>query len=154
VLDAYGISVASPVRMRPRRFITLACVAIALSVTVGCKRDRGTPAVGTTTTSSAEVRKMTEDAVERIASAHCMREVACDHVGRSLHHASIERCYDLETAQSTKLLTPERCPHGVDQGQLVDCIAATENASCLDPIGTIERVEECKLSKLCKGQRP
>jgi hypothetical protein len=143
--------------MRTHRFVTLTCVAIALSATIGtigCKRDRRTAAVGVTTTSSADVRKMTEDAIERVASAYCLREVACDHVGRSMRHASIERCYDLETAESTKLLTPERCPRGIDQGQLVDCIEATENASCLDPLGTIERVEECKLSKLCKGQGP
>jgi hypothetical protein len=127
---------------------------VGLVVANGCKRDRGHE-VGTTTTTSVEVKKMTDNAVEQIASARCQREVSCDRVGRSMRHASIESCFDLNKAEYTRELNADACPRGIDQNRLVDCIAATEQASCLDPIGTLVRVEECRSSKLClKGVGP
>lgn len=130
------------------RFTSFACVALGLVAAASCKRDRARE-TGTTTTTSAEVKKMTESAVEQIASARCQREVACNHVGRSMRHASIESCFDLNKSEYVKELNPEACPRGIDQNRLVDCIAATEQASCLDPIGALVRVEECRSSSLC-----
>jgi hypothetical protein len=140
--------------MNSIRLMSIAYAALSLVAVAGCKRDQKREA-GTTSTTSAEVQKMTENAVEQIASARCQREVACDHVGRSMRHASIESCFDLNKSEYVKELNPQACPRGIDQNRLVDCIAATEQASCLDPIGAIVRVEECRASKLClKGVGP
>jgi hypothetical protein len=119
---------------------------VAILVSAGCKRDRTHEGasrftgVGATKTTSAEVQKMTESAVDRIASERCQREVACNHVGPSMRHASFESCLALEKSESVKELNPQACPRGIDQMKLVDCLAAIEGASCLDPIGAIVRV--------------
>lgn len=96
---------------------------------------------------------MTESAIERMARARCGREVACDHVGAGRRHASIETCRSLNQSESAKELNPEACPGGIDQAQLVRCIGAIEEASCLDPVAAIVRVEDCRTNKLCVKSR-
>jgi Family of unknown function (DUF6184) len=144
-----------------RRAVSIACVSgvcVGFVAAAGCKRhEPGTGAAadaGVTTTTGAEVRIMTESATERMARARCSREVSCDHVGPGRRHASIETCRELNQSESRAELNPQACPGGIDQSQLVRCIAAMEQASCLDPVGAIVRDEECRTHKLCvKGER-
>jgi hypothetical protein len=138
-----GTSIALDGGMLSRLFL----VALLGSALLACKREH--PATSTTTTSSADVEKLTASAVDRIASARCRREVACEHVGPGRRHASVETCEALTRSESHAVLGLAACPNGVDQAKVVDCVAAIETASCLDPVDAIVRVEACRQDRLC-----
>ncbi len=133
------------------RFLVVLSLLLAVA---SCKREREREH-GTTTITSAEIQQSTLASIDRIAGARCEREVACDHVGPARQHASFDTCRDLNRAEGRHRFAPDACPQGIEPGRVVDCVAAIERASCLDPVDAIERIEACRPGRLCPaGERP
>ena len=139
-----------------RRVLSIACVGLGLLAAAGCKRERAHDGgAGSTTTRSAEGRLMAESATTRLADARCHRELDCAHVRAGQGPATLEGCRSRISSELSKSLNPEACPRGIDQAQLVQCVAALEHSSCVDPIGALIEYEDCKTSKLClAGEGP
>lgn len=127
------------------------CLLLVLVLAPACKREH--ERTSSTTTSSADIQKLTSAAIDRMVSARCRREVTCKHVGPGQRHASVQTCEALNRAESNAALGLGSCPQGVDDGKVVDCVAAIEQAGCLDPVDAIVRVEACRPSKLCLSGR-
>lgn len=136
-----------------RRVVVVACVGTALSMMGACKSkktEEGEKA-GTSMVTSSELRQSIDDASERIAKARCEKEVNC-----SPHHnpdwsdeANKTACHDRVKAESTRELTNDACPHGINQDRLIRCVAAIEQTGCDDPVGRLMTLEDCKKAKLC-----
>lgn len=135
------------------RCLPIVCGAVALLAAPACKRDRAederASAASKTTTSSADVASMAKATSERLAEARCRREVSCQQVGPSRRHESLEICRGLYASDVMREVGPSACPRGLDEAQVTRCVAAIDQAGCLDPVGTLERLEDCRASKLC-----
>ncbi|MBX3197123.1 MAG: hypothetical protein KF894_03115 [Labilithrix sp.] len=118
-----------------------------------CKRDRAADerasSASKTTTSSADVATLAQAASERIADARCRRAVACQEVGPARRHESFETCRGLYASEVLREVGPSACPRGLDESQVSRCAAAIERTGCLDPVGVLERLEDCRASKIC-----
>ena len=126
---------------------SIACVTL---VAIGCKRDRGErERPPTTTTTSADLRAFTEAGIKRIAEARCAAEVSCDETRPARRHTSLEICKDLLASELKGELDEHRCPNGLEERRVTDCVSAIERTSCFDPIDMIERIEACRPRALC-----
>ncbi|HVH43248.1 MAG TPA: DUF6184 family natural product biosynthesis lipoprotein [Labilithrix sp.] len=136
-----------------RPLVLTACAAVGLLVLCDCKRsrerDERSNAAGTTTVTSAELRDSVEAASHRLATARCEQEVSCAGLTRWTREANMTACLGRVKVETAKEL--EVCPRGIDQGGVVDCIAAIQRTSCDDPVSRLMQLEDCRTSKLCIG---
>ena len=106
--------------------------------------------VGVTTVTGADLAGRGNDlAIERIASARCARETACNNVGSDKHFVSPGVCMrELRTRMGDDLRASE-CPRGIDSEALDKCLETIRSESCNNPIETIQRLAACRTSDLC-----
>lgn len=87
--------------------------------------------------------------VEKLSSARCDHEEACNHVGNGQRYASRDGCmYDMRGAMAKELNT-YNCPYGIDQGAVGRCEAAIRAEECGHILDTIARLEKCRTAALC-----
>jgi hypothetical protein len=115
---------------------------------VGCKREPPEGA-GTTTLTSAAARASIESAIDRIAAAHCERDVECEKVRMRDQPRSLEVCRGVVKSELTQKLDADACPRGVDSTKVARCVAAITGAGCLNPVGDLTEIEDCRPSRLC-----
>ncbi len=94
------------------------------------------------------------DAVARIVEARCARDANCGFVGGTdKKWSTTSACTNVITRDYSDDLTDAECPSGVDRRALEECVEASRNADCNDPIDVIGRVAACRTSKLCPRSR-
>jgi hypothetical protein len=131
----------------------LLLASLGVVATAGCKRARheGTPrpdavSSGGATLTSARMVPL-DYAIDRIVPERCERETRC-YVRLEPMDAS-EACIGLLGAETRRELTPQTCPHGVEQIELDKCLTAIRNENCDQPIDVIARVTACRAKTLC-----
>lgn len=142
----------------------VACVALfACNRNNNVERDTGGPSygdksgapapgerVGVTTVTGADLGSVANDvAIDRIATARCARETACNNVGSDKHFVSHDVCVREVRAKVGDDLRTAECPRGIDSEALDKCMEATRTESCNNPIETIQRLATCRTSDLC-----
>jgi hypothetical protein len=107
--------------------------------------------VGDTTLTGANVATVAnQSAIDRIASARCAREAACNNVGADKKYASNDVCSREIRGDMRDDLKASECPYGIDQKELNECLEEIRNESCNNPIDTISRLAACRTSDLCQ----
>jgi hypothetical protein len=139
--------------MNARPLLTIACLGVVLSA-VACKgAKKNEPAVvektGTSTITSSELRQSVDDASQSMAFAHCEREMSCSGLNSWTLQANKDECVARLKTETSKELSAESCPRGIDHANLVNCLAAIERTGCGDPIGGLIELQDCKKDKLC-----
>ena len=106
--------------------------------------------MGTTTVTGADLGSMANGvAIERIATARCSRETACNNVGADKRFTNCDLCSSELRSSIGKDLAPSECPRGIDEAALDNCMDAIRSESCNNPVETIQRVATCRTSEIC-----
>ena len=93
----------------------------------------------------------TEGATDKIASARCSREQRCSNVGGDRKYSSVEDCRTRIREDWRDDLNQRRCPGGVDQKELSECMIAIRDEDCSAPFDTLGRIAACTTSQICEG---
>ena len=128
-----------------RVFWVLAVGLDSAPVTTGCGHDEtGTP----TATGASVATSPNDDAITRITTARCDREVACNNVGDGKKYADKGAC-EREVRQDTNSsLRASEC--GVVKGPEMDsCLSEITGQKCGDPFDAVSRMAACRQGKLC-----
>jgi Family of unknown function (DUF6184) len=132
-----------------RIIIALGGLSLAVALTAACGRGevKGPDAPITTSTSA---RIATNDtAIERITTARCDREVACNNVGAGKSYGTREACTNELGHDKRADLRAEECPRGISEPDLNDCLADIRSEKCGNPLDSISRLAACRKGKLC-----
>jgi hypothetical protein len=92
-----------------------------------------------------------EQAIRALAAARCEREARCGHVGPGARWASDALCRSELVAKGQAELGAPRCPGGIVQKELDECLREVEKEDCHDPFDALERRAACRRSGLCKA---
>ena len=146
--------------------VVIVAFAGALGAAVACNRtpptDRpmaneledksGAPAgASMTTVTGAEFGAMSSDAaVDRIVSARCARESACEKTTGSDRRLTDPAICKQRLGERVGMdLRPNDCPRGVDSAALATCLQSISGESCSNPAETIQRLAACRTHELC-----
>ena len=116
---------------------------VAAAVALGCGRDRTEPATTMTTGAVSN-----DDAIMRIASARCDREVSCNNLGQGKKFADREACMREGQQNARGTLRADQCPN-IDQGKLSQCVNDIKNQRCENPIDAIDTITSCTRGNIC-----
>ncbi|HEY8038891.1 MAG TPA: DUF6184 family natural product biosynthesis lipoprotein [Polyangiaceae bacterium] len=132
-----------------RTSVALALVSLPW---VGCAAGPGSPAAPAMAPSVGVTASQGSDdvpTVERLTTARCDHEQACNGIGGSNGlFASYDSCLAEIGARVSDQLDPYDCPR-IDRPQVDRCVMAIENEGCDRRAGRLERVFECRTSVLC-----
>ncbi|MBX3203489.1 MAG: hypothetical protein KF764_00410 [Labilithrix sp.] len=120
------------------------CGVVVSLMVLACGRERGEPATTTTTTGALSH----DDAVMRLASARCDREVSCNDVGAGKKYADRDTCMREAGQNARGTLRADQCAT-LDQSNLSSCLNDIKNERCSNPLDSLERVASCARGKLC-----
>lgn len=130
----------------------LACGALAAcSVALaGCRSSSGVPPTTSTTLTSAElVTSTNDDAVMRVTTARCDRELSCNKIGQGRAYEDQPTCLDQigelmdeEAGQST-------CPRGVDAFAVSACLLDIQRTACGGALEQSTNLPSCTKAFLC-----
>ena len=111
--------------------------------------------VGVTTVTGADLGTLSNElAVERIVTARCAREAACNNVGSDKHFGTNNACTrELQSTVGADL-TPGKCMRGIDVNAIDKCTDAIRTESCNNPVDTLSRLAACRASALCLEAQP
>jgi hypothetical protein len=88
--------------------------------------------------------------VDRLSSARCDREAACDNVGDGKKYASQQVCMDKMRGGIANDINSYQCPRGIDGTAVQECLAAIGNEECgAHPIEAITRMDRCRSGAMC-----
>lgn len=109
-------------------------------------------AVGTTGTTSAEVRPMTRVAVEaatyEITGARCAKAEQCGDVGKGFK--SLGACESaVRRDVRDEFLQTTRC-NWIEAGQLSACLDAIRASDCVGPTTSVQGLESCRSLWMCR----
>ena len=102
----------------------------------------GGPREHVTTTTGA-------DAVAKIATARCDREVRCKHVGAKEKYKSRTDCTADMKKDKMDDLNSEACPGGISSSELAKCLQSIKDEDCGNPLDAIGRLNACRSGNLC-----
>lgn len=130
-----------------RIIIGLGGLSLAVALTAACGRGevKG-PNVPTTT--SAHIAS-NEDAIQRITTARCERELACNNIGAGKSYSTREACTNELGHDKRADIRAEECPRGISEPDLNDCLADIRSEKCGNPLDSISRLAACRKGKLC-----
>ena len=105
---------------------------------------------GTTTLTGANIGSLSNGlAIERLVTARCARETACNNVGGEKRFTNYDLCTSELRSSVGKDLEPSECKRGMDEDALDKCMDAIRSESCNNPIETLQRLATCRTSALC-----
>lgn len=109
-----------------------------------------TKSVGETTLTGAQVNAVSNDAaIDKIVSARCDREIACNNIGADKRYGDRSACtQELKGKVQTDLKSND-CANGLDGKQLDQCLDQVRTENCNDPFDTIARLAACRSAELC-----
>ena len=90
-----------------------------------------------------------DEVVNRIANAHCDRSQSCNRVGPGAHYANRDVCLNEIRGVIRKELNAVRCPGGIGERGLAQCVQSLENGQCDSPGQDVGTTSHCKLNSLC-----
>ncbi|OJY19529.1 MAG: hypothetical protein BGO98_14555 [Myxococcales bacterium 68-20] len=122
----------------------LACGVVVSVTVIGCDKQRGEPAMTTTTTGALSH----DDAIMRLATARCDREAACNEIGAGKKYADRDECTREAGQNARGTLRADQCAT-IDQAKLSDCLNDIKNERCNNPLDTLDTVTSCTRSKMC-----
>lgn len=91
----------------------------------------------------------TRGAAEQIARARCEREQQCGNVGADQTYSSSQDCLARIQNDWKDDLDARRCPGGIHQIQLNECLEQIRAESCGNPFDTLARLAECTRGQIC-----
>ena len=117
--------------------------------------DQGRGMVSTTTVTNAELGAAAENdrAVLSIVEARCAREVSCNKIGEGQPFTTKDACLREMRSHLEAELQPARCPSGLDENSLGNCLDAIRNETCGSPMETMARAAACRTAKMCLSAR-
>ena len=124
----------------------LSALAVGLApalVTTGCGHEDPKPPA-----TSAGPSSKIDDAILRMTSGRCDREVACGNVGGGKRYSDRDAC-DLEVSQdATSVLRSNAC--GTVVAEEVDkCLSEVTGQKCGGAFDAVSRMPACRQDKLC-----
>jgi hypothetical protein len=88
--------------------------------------------------------------VDRLASARCDREQACDNVGDGKRYASRHVCMEQQKGSIANDLNSYQCPRGIDGPAVQECLSAIAGEECgAHPVEAITRIDRCRNATMC-----
>jgi hypothetical protein len=88
--------------------------------------------------------------VDRLASARCDREQACDNVGDGRKYVSRHVCMEQLRGRIDNDLNAYQCPGGIDETAVTHCVSAIGAEECgAHPIEAMTRIEKCRADAMC-----
>jgi hypothetical protein len=156
---------------RVRFSIVAVAVVAGVAVTQGCGHENKPPAATSQTQvtsvpvqhaepSQSPVTPMEDDhpvahagasgdALFRLASVRCDRELSCGNVGRSSDYSSRDDCLVQKLDHVRRTYRAAQCPGGIDKDKLDTCVATIRTTRCEADIGEPEYLTPCGASVLC-----
>jgi hypothetical protein len=107
----------------------------------------GGPAVKTE--DNGPVTVSIEGAALRMAEAHCQSAMNCKEIGKGKKAGEWSKCIEDGTTTSTKGLTYESCPKGVDAMKLSNCLDTIHSGVCTDIMSSVSTATQCSNDSLC-----
>jgi hypothetical protein len=120
-----------------------------IGLLIGCT---SSATVGTTETTSVEIRPMTRVAVEaathEITGARCAKAEQCGDVGKGFK--SLGACEEsVRRDVRDELLQTSRC-NWIEAGQLSACLDAIRAGDCVGPTTSVQGLESCRSLWMCR----
>jgi hypothetical protein len=91
----------------------------------------------------------TRSAAEQIADARCEREKECGNIGADRTYSSSQDCLARIQNDWKDDLNSRKCPGGINQQQLDECVGQVRTESCGNPFDTLARITECTQGQIC-----
>jgi hypothetical protein len=142
--------------MKTLREIMTAAAASATIVALGCghtdDRNVTTSANPPRSIGATNAQPRWDDAlsVDRLSSARCDREQACDNVGGGKKYASRRVCIDQMRGSIGNDINSYKCPGGIDAVAAQRCQSAIGNEECgAHPVETLTRIDDCRAGAMC-----
>ena len=142
-----GPPLAPGLVMKTLRMAVAVSLASAGVLALGCEHteDRN---VASSQPASASARDAA--VVDRLSTARCDREAACDNVGDGKKYASRQVCLDKTHGGIANDINSYQCPRGIDGTAVSQCLTAIANEECgAHPIEAITRVDKCRSGAMC-----
>jgi hypothetical protein len=90
-----------------------------------------------------------EVATDDIAEARCAREARCGHIGGGHLYASKQDCLAKLATEIVDQLGSDNCPSGISPKDLAECIEASREESCDNPLDAEDRAAACSAADVC-----
>jgi Family of unknown function (DUF6184) len=129
----------------------------AALLTLGCDRSADAPErpgggyVPTPIIATKQALADNEQAIRAIAVARCEREARCAKVGVGKKWANEGACRDELVNRGRGSLGVPRCPGGIFQKELDECLREVRGEDCKNPLDTLERLAACRSGDMCKA---
>jgi hypothetical protein len=122
--------------------------------TTGSNMGSNTGSTTTTGSLGTTTHVVYDNAMSRIVTARCAREVQCDQVGANKRYATHDAC-TREIGQKTRAeLQANACPNGFDAKKLESCVDEIAKEDCSDMTEPLAKLDDdCKTSSLCVESR-
>ncbi len=132
----------------PRSRVLVATALALATTTSGCARPRApTP---TTRTTGAELGSPSnDDAVMRVATARCERELACNKIGQGRAYEDLPTCLERIGVMMDAEVGRSACPGGVDQFGVSSCLFDIQRTPCGGELEVHTNLPSCTKSVLC-----
>lgn len=133
----------------PRQLRSWLMFASAAAALAGCHRGASPPTATTKTTGAELGSPSNDDAVMRITTARCEREVACNKVGQGRAYenqpACLERIGKLMDLEAGR----DECPQGVDSFAVSNCLLDIQRTPCGGELERQTNLPTCTKAALC-----
>ena len=132
---------------RSHRAMVLLASAMALA---GCQRGPERKEAARAATTGAELGSSSNDeAVMRVATARCQRELACNKIGQGRAHEDLPTCLDRMGLLMDEEAGRSTCPGGVDELAVSTCLFDIQRTPCGGELETRTNLPSCTKSVLC-----
>ena len=132
-----------------RSLVTAAIALGALVVIFACRPPPGS-APPTTTLTSAELGSSSNDeAIMRITTARCERELACNKIGQGRAYEDQPTCLERIGELMDQEAGKNACPAGVDPLAVSSCLLEIQRTTCGGELEQSTNVPACTKSALC-----
>ncbi len=133
-----------------RSLLTAAIALGALVIIFACRPPPGSAPPTTPTLTNAELGSSSNDeAIMRITTARCERELACNKIGQGRAYedqpSCLERIGELMAEEAGK----NACPPGVDPVAVSACLLEIQRTPCGGELEQSTNVPPCTKSALC-----
>lgn len=139
--------------MKPVLACGLTTVVLSSGGVIACRSSssRVPPTTATTTLTGAELGSSSnDDAVMRVATARCERELACNKIGRGRAYEDQPTCLERMGALMDEEAGKDACPAGVDPFALSSCLFDIEHTACGGELERQTNIPTCKKASLCR----
>jgi len=138
--------------MALRRSSSFFTAAVAAGAIAACHRQGapGRPATSSARTTGAELGSPSnDDAVMRIATARCERELACNKIGQGRAYEDQPTCLEQIGHLMDEQAGRNTCPEGVEPMAVSSCLFEIQRTPCGGELEREPNLPSCTKSALC-----